>query len=92
MAQPGGQFNGAQRGLLWHQFDLLAIEVITGTNLPVQRQLIALLFEIKGEGLIDRHELATAVLAEQRSLGRLRQKEQAAKQKNQFNEALIHNR
>ncbi|WP_426917655.1 hypothetical protein [Serratia bockelmannii] len=92
MAQPFGQGKRAERRLLRHQFDLLTIQVVAGADLPVQRYLVALLFEIESEGLIDRHELAAALRREQRSLRRLRQEAQAAQQQNQFKEALIHNR
>lgn len=50
------------------------------------------MLKVKGECLIDRHELAAAALAEQGCLSRLRQKKQAAEQEYYFNEALIHNR
>lgn len=92
VAQTFRQGKGAERRLLRHQFDLLAIQVVAGADLPVQRYLAALLFEIEGEGLIDRHELAAAFRREQRGLRRLRQEAQAAQQQNQFKEALIHNR
>lgn len=92
VAQSFRQGKGAERRLLRHQFDLLTIQVIAGADLPVQRHLAALLFEIEGEGPIDGHELAAALRREQRSLRRLRQEAQAAQQQNQFNEALIHNR
>ncbi|VXD06073.1 hypothetical protein YERSI8AC_40010 [Enterobacterales bacterium 8AC] len=90
--QPGRQLKLAERCLLRNQFDLLAIQVITWPDLPVQGQLVVLLFKIEGERLIDRHERVTAALAEQRGLNWLRQEKQAAEQQYQLNEALIHDR
>lgn len=52
----------SQSRLLRYNFYLLAIQVVTGMDLPTQIQLIALLVEIKGERLIDRNKPALTVL------------------------------
>lgn len=70
-------------------FYLLAIEVITGFNLPAQGQRVGLLIEVKSEGLVNRAEMI-AVLSEQRSR-RIQAEQRCEQDKNQCCNALRHN-
>ena len=58
----------SQSRLLRYNFYLLAIQVVTGMDLPTQIQLIALLVEIKGERLIDRNKPALTVFGTKRGI------------------------